>query len=131
MSDDNKIYFFDEMELLNFCVNPKIYGYGVLHQNLNTKSRNLNLLQAIWSPNLCFVKKVIYNGKMITEDQDPELSLPKISKILNPESHVHTGIISDVRNYLGKSCMEICNLSESLFDIRRMKAFFGVDAKDR
>lgn len=69
--NDNKIYFFDEMELLNFCKDPKKYGYGVLHQNLNRKSKHLNMLCVNWSPSLCFVEKIIYNGEKLDQQNPP------------------------------------------------------------
>ena len=57
--------------------------------------------------------------------------MPKISKTVNTDSQVHTIVSRDIRNFIGNSCIQICNLSESLYDIRRMKAYFSVDDKDR
>ena len=37
---ENKMYFFDELELLNFCNDPEKYGNGVLQKNLNKNESN-------------------------------------------------------------------------------------------
>ena len=135
-STDNKIYFFDELEFLKFCNNPKSYGYGVLQKNQVKNTPNLKVLQTVWSPHLCLVERLVYDGKISDSNNGaPQLQekgkLPELPQNINPNGKNHNSSIKNIRNYQENVSYYICELSENMFDIRRMKVFFAIDHKEQ